>query len=216
MNPLKVILADDQVILRESMKFLLEQDPEIEVVACAANGNEAVAACAAYQPDVVLMDIVMPVCDGVDATRQICQKWPAIKVMILTTFGDAEHVAQALQNGASGYVLKDIRPADLILSLKSTVKGLRIVHEDAFATMVRSLTEPAVLPAADAEAVQLLTEREKEIMRRIVDGQSNREIAAALFLAEGSVKNAVSALLEKLDKKDRLQLAVFAVKHGLL
>ncbi|MCX7745650.1 MAG: response regulator transcription factor [Clostridia bacterium] len=213
----KVLIVDDQVILRESIKFMIEQDIEIQVVGYAGNGQEALELCGDLNPDLVLMDIMMPVCDGVEGTRLIKSKYSEIKIIILTTFSDDIHISKALQYGASGYVLKDIKPLELILTIKSVARGLGIIHQNVFSNVVRQFNPPeeTYTPSTVNEYGEL-SEKEIRIIRMIVDGQNNREIAELLYLSEGSVKNAVSAILTKLNLKDRTQLAVFAVKNNLV
>lgn len=212
---IKVIVVDDQNILKESLKFIIEQDPEIKVVALGENGNEALALCDRYLPDVILMDIKMPICDGITATKLIKSKYPTIKIIILTTFNDDENIKNVLANGADGYVLKDIRSNELIHSIKSVNMGLSIVHKSAYDVVLKQFESASKNPPDNNVSVHL-TDRELSIIRLIVDGKSNREIAATIFISEGTVKNIISAILAKLDLKDRTQLAVFAIKNNLV
>ncbi|NLD47714.1 MAG: response regulator transcription factor, partial [Clostridiaceae bacterium] len=129
---IKVVIVDDQVILRESLKFIVEQDSDIKVAGLGSNGMEALLLCDTHKPDVVLMDIMMPECNGVEGTKLIKEKYSSIKVIILTTFNDEENISQALKNGADGYMLKDMNPDELILAVKSAAKGLNIMHPSAF------------------------------------------------------------------------------------
>jgi DNA-binding NarL/FixJ family response regulator len=214
---IKVIIIDDQVLLRESIKFIVEQDSDIKVVALGNNGKEALDLCDEHVPDVVLMDIMMPHCDGVEGTKLIKAKYRTIKVIILTTFNDEENIANALKNGADGYVLKDIRPDELILAVKSVFKGLSIMHHSALNTVTRQINpEKERTPAKEPTIDINLTDRELSIIRHIVDGKSNKEIAALIYITEGSVKNIITTILEKLSLKDRTQLAVFAVKNNII
>jgi DNA-binding NarL/FixJ family response regulator len=214
---IRVVIADDQVILRDSLKFIIEQDSEINVLGCVGNGREAHELCGRQQTDLVLMDIIMPVCDGIEGTRLIKSSYGNVKVLILTTFNDEENIANALKNGADGYVLKDVRPEELILAIKSVASGLGIIHRDAFNTVVKQFSTSSENNAVKACSVQVdLTEREKDIIRLIVDGKDNKEIASTLFIAEGSVKNVITGILSKLKLKDRTQLAVFAIKNNLV
>lgn len=214
---IKTVIVDDEIILRESLKRLIEMDEEISVVGCGGNGLEALELCQRLNPDVVLMDIVMPDCNGIDGTLLIKEKFPMVKVIILTTFDDDKNIAKALQNGADGYVLKMITPDDLILAIKSVAKGMSIMHRKVLNSVARQFdpinpSEPPINSSIPSQ----LTPREIELIRMIVDGKSNKEIAAEFFLAEGSVKNLVTSVLEKLNLKDRTQLAVFAVKNRLV
>lgn len=213
---IKVMLVDDQTMLRQSLKFIIEQDSKIEVVGSAGNGKEAFELCEELLPDVVLMDIMMPECDGVEGTRLIKSKYPHIKVIILTTFNNDENVKSALKNGAAGYILKDLDPDDLILAIKSVSKGMSIMHQNVFDSVVKRVNEEEEEAPEKAQSAVHLTDREISVIRLIVDGKSNKEIGAILFITEGSVKNVVTGILEKIGLKDRTQLAVYAVKNHLV
>lgn len=213
---IKVMLVDDQSILRQSLKFIIEQDKNIQVVGSAANGEDAFKLCAELLPDVVLMDIMMPVCDGVEGTKLIKSTYPSIKVLILTTFDSDENVTKALKNGAAGYILKDLDPDDLILAIKSVAKGMSIMHQGVFDSVVKRVNEEDGKIVEKPETAVHITDREESVIKLIVDGKSNKEIAATLFITEGSVKNVVTGILEKLGLKDRTQLAVYAVKNHLI
>lgn len=215
---IKVIIVDDQVILRESLKLIVEQDSEIKVVGLGGDGKEALKLCDIHAPDVVLMDIMMPECNGVEGTRLIKSNYSSIKVIILTTFKDEDNISMALRNGADGYVLKDIKPDELILAVKSVAKGLSIMHQSALNTVAKQISPDTEHPKPkDEPRINLnLTERELSIISLIVDGKSNKEIAASIFITEGSVKNIITSILEKLNLKDRTQLAVFAVKNNIV
>lgn len=214
---INVLLVEDQAIIRDGIKFIIERDSEIRVTGCAGNGQEALKFCRALQPDLVLMDIVMPICDGIEATRLIKEAYPEIKIIILTTFNDEKKAALAIKNGADGYILKDIEPEELLFTIKSTVKGLRVFHESAYGTIVGRMNPDNEIPAINAENGDLgLSTKEIEIIRRIVYGKSNKEISAMLNLSEGGVRNSISAILAKLNLKDRTQLAVYAIKNDLI
>ncbi|MCX7920734.1 MAG: response regulator transcription factor [Clostridia bacterium] len=208
---IKVLIVDDQIILSESIKFRMNIDSEIEVVACASNGKEAIELCNKFLPDVVLMDIAMPICDGIEATKQIKAKHSSTRVIILTVFVDEENILKAMKNGADGYVLKDVGPEELIGVIKNTSKGLRVIHQDVFDTILNQN-----LQLKNSDIISLLCERDLEVIKMIVQGKSTREIAAGVYLSEGRVKNIISEILIKLGCKDRVQLAVFAVKNGLI
>lgn len=214
---IRVVIADDQLILRESLKFIIEQDEEIEVPGSAGNGYEAYELCEKVKPDIVLMDIIMPVCDGIQGTKLIKERYQdSIKVIVLTTFNDDDNVTRAMDSGADGYILKDILPNELILAVKSAAHGFGVFHRSAVKTVtgkaraVRNLEQ-----ASDKKAVLNLTDREKSIIRLIVDGKNNKEIALELCITEGTVKNNITGILEKLELRDRTQLAVFAIKNNL-
>lgn len=214
---IRVVIADDQAVIREGLKFILEQDKDIKVVGCVGNGSEAYALCEEYKPDVILMDVVMPVCDGVEGTRLIKESCSGTKVLILTTFNDDEKIAEALKNGADGYVLKDIDSDELILTIKSINKGLCVMHEDAYSHVIKKLQNNPAASSVSEEPDDLgLTDRETEIIKMIVFGKSNREIAAALYMTEGSIRNLISSILLKVNLKSRTQLAVFAVRHNII
>jgi DNA-binding NarL/FixJ family response regulator len=214
---IRVVIADDQAVIREGLKFILEQDKDIKVVGCVGNGSEAYSLCGEYKPDIILMDVVMPICDGVEGTRLIKGSDCGTKVLILTTFNDDEKIAEALKNGADGYVLKDIDSDELILTIKSIYKGLRVMHEDAYSHVIRKLTNSAASSAEPEDTGDLgLTDREIEIIKMIVFGKSNREIAASLYMTEGSIRNLISSILLKVNLKSRTQLAVFAVRHNII
>ncbi|HEX3047830.1 MAG TPA: response regulator transcription factor [Bacillota bacterium] len=215
MGTIKVLIVDDQVMLRESLKFVIEKDQDIEVIGCAGDGNEALKLCDLYSPDLVLMDIVMPVCDGVEGTRLIKAKYPQMKVIILTTFDDDQNIAKAIQNGADGYILKDLEPVELITIIKNTVKGLRVIHENVFESMKKQFTS-AANETVDDKLKFKLTEKEISVIKLVVKGKSNREIAATMNLSEGRVKNIITKILSKLELEDRTQLAVFAVRNKLI
>ncbi|MCX7922218.1 MAG: response regulator transcription factor [Clostridia bacterium] len=218
---IKVLIVDDQLILKESLKYIIEQDNDIEVVGCAENGKAALQMCDKFLPDVVLMDIMMPVCDGVEGTKLIKRKHSSIKVIILTTFSDDANISKALENGADGYILKEITPEELVMAIKNVAKGFGIIHKKTYNAIVRQLNsannEPEhIIKEEKTKANIELTDREIVIIRSIVEGKSNREIAAELYLTEGRVKNIITEILAKLKLKDRIQLVVYAVKNNLV
>ena len=206
---IKVVIADDIQILRQGLKAILEQDDGIEVAGLAADGREAWQLCRKLKPDVVLMDMRMPQYDGSYGITRIKADFPDIRVLVLTTFDDRETVDAAVQGGADGYILKEMEDDKVIQSVKAVCAGIRVFGGSVFEGMRRQMA----LPGAKADLD--LTPREMDIMRLVAQGMDNREIAAGLFLAEGTVRNNISRLLEKLKLKDRTQLAVFAVKNNL-
>lgn len=210
---IKVVIVDDVLILRQGLKILLEQDSAIKVIADCSNGLEALESCKQLMPDIVLMDVRMPGCDGIEGTKLIKEFNPAIKVIILTLWDDSEKVIEAINYGADGFLLKDINEANLTNVIKSTMNGLNIVQNCIFNNFKKQYPSFANLPGE--RHVYKLTTREKSIVRMIVDGKGNKEIAAELHLAEGSVRNAISAILDKVELKDRTQLAIFAIKNGI-
>lgn len=218
---LKVLIADDQKLLRESFKTIIEHNGEMEVVACAANGQEAYELCGKFQPDVVLMDIFMPVCSGTEATKLIKSNYPQIKVLVVTASDDESDVSEAIRNGANGYILKNVGTEELMLAIKSTFHGLQIMHKDVFRPSSYNIRhKETVKVQSNKVSVNnidvLITDRELEIIRMIVEGKDNKEIGASLFIAEGTVKNTITTIISKLQLKDRTQLAVFAIKNNLV
>lgn len=207
---IKVIIADDVQILRAGLKAVLSQDSEIKVVGEASDGKEAYELCIRQRPDVVLMDMRMPGHDGGYGTRKIKDNFPEIKVLVLTTFDDKETVDKAISSGADGYILKEMDNDKIISSIKVVAGGINVFCDNVF----RSIKKEVVVQQ-DAKNFDL-TEREIDFLRLICDGYDNKEIAAKLYLAEGTVRNGISRLLEKLSLKDRTQLAVFAIKNNIV
>lgn len=209
----KVLLVDDQMLLRESIAYLIENDDEIEIVGMGENGEEAINLCNRMKPDVVLMDIEMPKLDGVCATKQIKSDFPACKVIILTTFENPDNIMESFVNGADGYIVKNISHKDLVRAIKCVHNGLTVIHESVKKIMMdrfKSLTE------YKSQYQDILTKREIEIVRRIAAGMSNKEIAAELAYSHGTIKNNVSKILEKLNMSDRMQIAIFAIENGIV
>jgi DNA-binding NarL/FixJ family response regulator len=218
---LKVLIADDQRLLRESFKTIIENNSDMKVVACAANGREAYELCSEFNPDVVLMDISMPICSGIEATKLIKSNYPHINVLMVTASDDESDVAQAISNGANGYILKNVGAEELILSIKSACVGFQIMHKDVFSPASFNLhhkeTKKLNRNKVTVEGIEvLITDREISIIQMIVDGKDNKEIGASLFIAEGTVKNTITTIISKLQLKDRTQLAVFAIKNSLV
>lgn len=209
---IKVLIVDDSFIFRSGLETILKQDPEIEVLGNASNGKEAFDFCEQKSPDLVLMDIRMDVCNGVEGVKLIKDKFKAIKVVMLTTFDDNEYIAQALKNGADGYILKGVNDEDLIMTIKSTMKGLSVFEQKVLSNVkdqYRNIGGHSKIDIA-------LTDREKQLLQEIVDGKTNKEIASNFGLAEGTIKNMISNLLVKFKLNDRTQLAIFAVKNNLV
>ena len=215
-----VIIAEDQKLLRESFKNIIENNSDIKVIACATNGKEAYDLCKEYKPDVVLMDLSMPICSGTESTKLIKSEFPSIKVLILTASNDKSDVTDAISNGADGYILKDISTEELIQSIKSASLGLGIITKDILNPILLKITmqnKRSKKKNVNISGINIsLTERELKIVSLIVDGKDNKEIGAFLFIAEGTVKNIITEIISKLQLKDRTQLAVYAVKNGLV
>lgn len=214
MTPVRILLVDDQALFREALATLLATHDGIDVVGEAGNGDEALTQVAAIAPDVVLMDLRMPVLDGVSATRRLRGEHPGVQVIALTTFDDDEDVFAALRAGAVGYLLKDVSSARLIEAVLAAARGESVLQPSVAAKVVARFAQLSE-PAPRALAVPL-SEREQDVLRLLADGRSNREIAAKLFLAEGTVKNHVTNVLGKLGARDRTQAALRARDLGLL
>ncbi|RUL46524.1 MULTISPECIES: response regulator transcription factor [Lysinibacillus] len=208
---IRVLIVDDHHVVRRGLLFFLKTQKDIEVVGEAKNGLEAVELVEALQPDIVLMDLVMPEMDGISATRKIKSKWPAINILMLTSFSDKDHVLPALEAGAAGYQLKDIEPDDLVNSIRQIMSGENILHPVANSQLEKTLREEENLP----HVKNTLTPREKDVLAELTKGKSNREIASSLFVTEKTVKTHISNIFTKLEVQDRTQAALYAVKHGL-
>ena len=207
---ISVLIADDVAVLRAGLKAVLAEDSGIKVVGEASDGKEALEMCIRLRPDVVLMDMRMPEYDGSYGTRKIKDAVPEVKVLVLTTFDDKETVDRALSAGANGYLLKEMDSSQILNSIRAVAGGISVFCDNVF----RSIRKEAAIPQ-DAGNYDL-TPRETDILRLICDGADNKEIAAKLYLAEGTVRNSISRMLEKLGLKDRTQLAVFALKNNIV
>lgn len=224
---IRVLIVDDQMLLRQSFQRLLELEDGIAVVGVAGDGEEALTRLAQLEgaalPDVVLMDIRMPVMDGVQATERISERWPAVRVLILTTFDDQEYVFRGIRAGAKGYLLKDASAAELLDAIRTVYAGGSPLQPSVAAKLVAHLAQPdsattiqrSGAPASALPGGEELTDREREILGYIARGASNREIGEALFITEGTVKNHVSNILSKLQLRDRTQAALWVRGHGL-
>lgn len=210
MNKLKILIVDDEKLIREGLKIILETYGDIEVMDMAEDGFAALEALRRQPVDLVLMDIRMPKCDGVEATRLIRREFQAVKILILTTFSDTEYIRQAMKFGASGYLLKD-SDYDLIHEgIKAAVLGHVVVHPDVADKLLAQTSQPK----KDFSNLDL-TDKEIELIRKVAQGLSNKEIAESLYLSEGTIKNQISHLFTKLDLRDRTQLTIFAYKQGI-
>lgn len=214
---IRVLLVDDQALFREGLRTLLSVQPGLEVVGEAGNGEEAVRLAAALRPDVVLMDLHMPVLDGVAATRRLCESWPDCRVIVLTTFDDDEYVFEGLRAGAVGYLLKDVPSDKLVEAIKATAHGESFLQPSVAAKVVAEFARMAErAPSRSESLVESLSDREVEVLRLVATGKTNREIASALVIAEGTVKNHVTSILGKLGVRDRTQAALKARDLGLV
>ena len=216
-----VLIADDQAIVRQGLAVILGYEPDIAVAGFAVNGEEAVAMAAELKPDVVLMDLKMPTLNGIHATRRIAQQLPGVKVLVLTTYDGDEWLFDALRAGACGYLLKDSDGDAIVAAIRGAVAGE--VHLDPHVAgkvlrefnRVAEPAKPKQASGADEPLYETLSERELAVLQELAQGRSNQEIAATLFLAEGTVKNYVSTIMAKLHANDRTQAAVYALKRGL-
>jgi DNA-binding NarL/FixJ family response regulator len=221
----RIVLADDQALLRKGFRMILEAEDGMEIVGEAANGEDAVRLADLYAPDVVLMDVRMPVLDGIEATRAITTAGDATRVLILTTFDLDEYAFGALRAGASGFLLKDVPPPELIAAIRTVARGdavvspritRRLLEEYAHQLPDLSVEEHGTVPSGDQLALAGLTEREHEVLLAVAEGLSNAEIAERLYVSEATVKSHVGRLLAKLGLRDRVQAVVFAFQSGLV
>jgi DNA-binding NarL/FixJ family response regulator len=217
--PIRVLLVDDQSLVRTGFRMILQDEPDLEVVGEAGNGAAAIEAVAALRPDVIVMDIRMPVLDGVEATRRIVRDGGGVgpRVLVLTTFDADEYVVEALRAGASGFLLKDVTPADFVTALRIVAAGDALLAPGVTRRLLDRFADR--LPRADdarSAALRDLTEREVEVLKLVARGLANREIADHLGLAEPTVKTHVSHVLDKLDLRDRVGAVVLAYEAGLV
>ncbi|MBU3193166.1 response regulator transcription factor [Clostridium algidicarnis] len=206
-----ILIADDDSLIREGLKIILENEPGFQVVALAANGQEAFHLCKEKKPNIVMMDIRMPIMDGVISTRLIKQSFKDIKIVMLTTFKDEEYIKEAIKNGADGYILKSQSSEAIIETIKIINKGNAVFEKDIMKSLSEMINKNSHKPYIKQRHLKEaeLTEREIDILRLIGEGMSNKEIAIKLYLGEGTVRNYVTKLLEKLDLRDRTQLAIY-------
>lgn len=210
---IRVLVADDEILIRTGLSILLDTSDQVTVTGQAADGQEAYDLCKKDPPDCVLMDIRMPGVNGIEGTRLIHEEMPTIKILILTTFQDTEYIAQAIQAGASGYLLKDSGHEEIIQSIQMALKGNMIFDgklQDQMAQYYKDLGKKEFDPGNYG-----LKEKDLAIIRYIASGLNNQEIAEAMFLSLGTIKNSVTQILQKLDLRDRTQIAIFAFENGL-
>lgn len=214
----RVVLADDQTLVRAGFVQLLSRDPEIEVVGEASNGQEAIDVIRDLEPDVVLMDIRMPVLDGLEATRLLLDdpRTSEIKVVVLTTYETDENVFTALRIGATGFLLKDIEPDELRRAVKVAAAGEALLSPSVTRRLIAEYTERLASPPLDPSPLEVLTEREREVMAVVAEGLTNQEISDGLYLSPATVKTHISRILTKLQARDRTQLVVIAYEAGLV
>ncbi|MFD4443121.1 response regulator [Nocardia sp. NPDC058519] len=214
--PISVLVVDDQELMRMGLKMVLGAHPDIEVIGEAGNGDEAVRQASELRPDVVLMDVRMPVVDGVTATARIVAAGEGVRVLVMTTFDLDEHALGALRAGASGFLLKDTPPEDLISAIRSVAAGDAVVSPKVTKRLLDRLVAEDPTSLRDPKILDVLTAREREVLEQIAVGRSNAEIAAALFLSEATVKTHVGRVLTKLGLRDRVQAVVLAYETGLV
>jgi DNA-binding NarL/FixJ family response regulator len=211
---IRILVADDHNVVRRGLVFFLKTQQNIEIIGEARNGKEAVQMADALKPDLVLMDLVMPVMDGIEATREIKKQYPNMKIMILTSFSDQDHVIPAIEAGASGYQLKDIEPDELVRTIKQLMKGENQLHPKATTHLLSHFN--AMNNNGERKPLDDLTKRELEVLKEIAKGKSNKDISSSLFITEKTVKTHVSSILAKLELADRTQAALFAVRNGVI
>jgi len=210
MKPIRILLAEDQTLMRQGLRTLLELEPGMKVIGEAENGEAAITQALQLKPDIILMDVQMPVKTGVEATAEICRRWPQARIIILTTFDRDDYVFQGIRAGAMGYLLKDLAAPKLFETIRRVHAGEPFIQPE-----IASRTLRASLHPGDA-LLEPLSEREREVLVMLAQGIPNKEIADRLHIAEGTVKNHVSNILSKLQVQNRTQAANFARKQGLV
>ena len=213
---IRVVLADDQALVRSGFQMILAAQPDIEVVGEAGNGRQAIDLANRLAPDVVLMDVRMPVLDGLEATRRLVEIGTTARILILTTFDLDEYVYAAIRAGASGFLLKDVHPPQLVDAIRVVARGEALLAPAVTKRLLERFAETLPEPEERAPALATLTERERDVLTLVAAGLSNAEIAGRLFLSETTVKTHVSSLLRKLSLRDRVQAVVLAYETGLV
>ena len=210
----RVLVCDDQAVVCEGLELILNADPEITVVGLAYDGSEALEMIPETKPDLVLMDLKMPVMNGIHATREIKKRYPGIKVLVLTTFGEDEWVFDAVRSGADGYLLKGTPREKLVAAVKGTAAGEAHIDPEVGGKLLAQVAQSE--GEKDSSLAADLSERELEVLQLLAQGLTNAEIAERLYLTRGTVRNYVSSILSKLDVDDRTQAAILAIRHGLV
>jgi len=213
---LRILLADDHVLFRKGLTALLGSRPDIQIVGEARDGLEAIDAAREFLPDVILMDVNMPRCDGLEATRRIKREMPHVKIVILTVSDDDQHLFEAIKSGAQGYLLKDLEPYQLYDLLESISRGEAPLSGVIAAKILKEFTNPSGATTQEAEVIDELTPRETQILQLVAKGKSNKDIADELVISENTVKIHIRNILEKLHLKNRIQAAVYAVSQGII
>ncbi|MEH6853594.1 response regulator transcription factor [Priestia megaterium] len=209
---IKILIADDHHVVRKGLVFFLQTQPDLEIVGEASNGEEALKLATSLEPHIVLMDLSMPVLDGIEATKELKKQAPHIQVMILTSFSDQDHVIPALEAGASGYQLKESDPDELVAAIRKLMNGENQLHPKVTTHLLTRLTKSS---KKKVNFIDHLTKREKDVLKEIAKGKSNKEIGVTLHITEKTVKTHVSNILSKLGVQDRTQAALYAVQHGI-
>lgn len=217
-DKIKIVIADDQELIRDSLKIILSANVDMEVMGTVTNGREVIRFVRERKPDVILMDVRMPEMDGVSCTQIIKENYPQIKIIILTTFDDDEYVYNALKYGASGYLLKGVSMAELSSAIRTVHDGKAMINPDIAVKVVRLFSQMAKSNYSinvDSRFEELISRSEWKVIQQVGYGRSNKEIAAELNLSEGTVRNSLSSILGKLDLRDRTQLAIWAIQTGV-
>lgn len=219
-NKIRVLVVDDHAVVRQGLRTFIDLQDDMEVIGEGTNGIEAVELVSRLNPDVILLDLMMPKMDGVEATRKILDHDPQSRVLILTSFGEDNNVFPAIRAGAQGYLLKDIQPPELIKAVRESYQGKVQLHPEIARRLMIAVSSDApsqeTKQPLDSKDIEELTRRENEVLQLIADGLNNREIAKKLFISEKTVKTHVSNILGKLDLADRTQAAIYALRHGSL
>ena len=214
-----VLLVDDHAVVRQGLRMFIDMQNDMEVLGEGSNGVDALELATQLCPDVILMDLLMPVMDGVEATSRLLERDPQTRILILTSFGEDDKLFPAIRAGAQGYLLKDIQPRDLVRAIRDTYLGKTQLHPDVARRLMEAISHdmPAeeVKPASTSKELEILTEREREVLDLIARGLTNHEIAEKMVISEKTVKTHVSNLLSKLNLEDRTRAAIWALKHGL-
>lgn len=218
---IKVIIADDQELLRDLLEQMLKNYSDIEVAGCAANGLEAISLALLHKPDVVLMDIDMPECNGLEAAQEIKRACPETKILILTISKGGDDIREALDSGVDGYILKSVSPEELVMAIKGVYSNMEIIHKD-IRTLAKARSEMLANRIGNKTRIVVngisveLSDRELDVIKKIIEGKSSTEMASELFVTEGRLRNIITEVISKLMLKDRTQLAVFAIKNKLV
>lgn len=210
-----ILLVEDQAIVRNGLKMIIEQDHEFQIVAEANNGIEALEILEKVHIDLILMDVRMPEMNGIEATKRIKSRFPKMKILILTTFDDEEYAYQTLKDGAMGFLLKSSEPEKLLSSIHSILNGGLVIQEGVAAKLMPKLLRSQHSLQYEKQAIPL-TERELEIVKLVGEGKTNKEIANTLYLSVGTVKNHITNILHELELRDRTQIAIYAIKSGIV